>query len=424
MNYEFKIADDHKRRLWGFSFDNLLMNKKVQISDGEEAKIIEGLEKRLTIVSNFNDKKYFDPHAAEDAATRLAQYYRKQSNPEDIKRVLLKYGNAFEQNSKEASGLLAIGWLQKVESVYRDFGLKSEADDLLNVIRQRGPDAQKDMKAIKVEREISREEMDNYINAMLEGDIDIATAKIAFYHVPKKDEVAEQVKDISKNNPISFLVPAIIQGHDGRTVAKVGSLEDDFDGHVIRQIAQNMQFSSIFLRNVIYRFQDKFSVTPDSAIKELLKSPVFTKEKTEIIKRGLEAYCSGDHIVAVHLFVPQIEDAIRKLLELCGGTTYKRVRNGGYHLKTFGEMLRDELIRESLGEDAALYLQILYTDPRGWNLRNDVCHGISLPNQFCIEVSDRVFHTLLLLGQIREQKKQSNKEGKTVKPNDTESSGV
>lgn len=404
LTYELKIASDGKKGGCGLSFDSLLMNKKIQLSDGEQASILDDLEKRLDITSNFCDKDSFDQFAAKDAATRLAQYYRKQDRPDDVERVLLKYGSVFEHISKDASGSLAIAWLQGVESVYRNFGLKDEADRLLNIIRQRGPDAQKDLMSIPVEQKIPREEMDNYLNEMIEGNIDEVIIRIAVHYVPKKDEVVRQMKDLAQNNPLLFDMPAAIQGRNGRTVAFVGSLEEDLDGRIVMQVTQNMLFSSIFLRRVICGFREKFSVTPDSIIKELYKSPIFANGKAEIIRRGLEAYWNGDHLVAIHLLVPQIEGVTRKLLELSGGTTYKRSRNEGYHLKTFDEMLRDERVCKAIGQDAALYLRILYTDSRGWNLRNDICHGISLPNEFCIQVSDRVFHTLLLLGHIREQK--------------------
>ncbi len=406
IDFEDKVADDSKRGLWGFSFDTLLMDKKVRLSDGQIAKIVNTIEERLERVSDFDNKKSFDPFASESAATRLAQYYRKQNRPNDVKRVLLKYGNAFEKISEEASALLAITWLQKVESVYMDFGLKDEADQILNVIRQRGPDVQKDMKPITLETEISHEEMENYVNEMIDGKISTAMARIVFHHIPKKDEVTLQLKDLAKEHPLSFLFPMTIQDHDGRTIAHIGSLDNDLDGHIVRGITQDIQFTSIFLRNVLLKFQEKFSVSSDSIIVELYKSPLFMKEKADIIKRGLDAYFGGDHVVAIHLLIPQIEGAIRKLLELTGGTTYKQGRSGGYFLKTFDEMLRDERIVLSIGEDFAFYLRVLYTDPRGWNLRNNVCHGISLPKQFCIQVTDRIFHTLLLLCQVRELKNQ------------------
>ncbi|MCE5340078.1 MAG: DUF4209 domain-containing protein [Planctomycetaceae bacterium] len=404
IDFEGKIADDSKRGLWGFSFDTLLMNKKIKLVDEQAKNIIDDLETRLDRVSNFDNKESFDPFAAESAAIRLAQYYRKQNNPDDIKRALLKYGGAFEKISKEASGLLAITWLQKVESIYRDFGLKDEADKLLNIIHNRGPDAHKDMKPISVKTEIPREEMDNYVNAMTAGEIDKVMTMIVIQYIPNKSETQKELKNTSKNFPLSFLFSNALQDHNGRTIANIGSLEEDIDGHIIMQIAQDMQFISIFLRNVLHKFKEKFSISSDSIIGKLSESPVFTKEKMNIVKRGLDAYFNEDHLVAIHLLIPQVEDAIRKLLELAGGTISKQNRYGGYDYKTFNEILRDDVIVQLLGEDAVLYFRVLYTDPRGWNLRNNVCHGISLPNQFCVQITDRIFHSLLFLGLIRERK--------------------
>ncbi|MHB0947337.1 MAG: DUF4209 domain-containing protein [Sedimentisphaerales bacterium] len=404
IDFEGKVADDSKRGLWGFSFDSLLMNKKIQLFDKQEKKIIDDLETRLDRVSNFDNKKTFDPFAAESAAIRLAQYYRKQNQPDDIKRVLLKYGGAFEKISKEASGLLAIAWLQKVESIYRDFGLKDNADQLLNIIHHRGPDVHKDMKSISVKTEITREEMDNYVNAMTVGEIDKVMTRIVKRYVPQKGETQQELKNTAKDFPLSFLFSQVIQDHNGRTIANIGSLEEDIDGHVIRQISQDMQLISVFLRNVLYKFKEKFSISSELMVAELSKSPVFIKEKLDIIKKGLDAYFNEEHLVAIHLLIPQVEDAMRRLLELAGGTVSKQNRYGGYDFKTFNEILRDNVIVQLLGEDIVLYFRILYTDPRGWNLRNNVCHGISLPNQFCAQITDRIFHSLLFLGIIREQK--------------------
>lgn len=405
ISYEEKKSDD--KRSWDASFDMLLMDEKVQLEEEQEIKIIEGLESWLEQVSNYGDKESFDPFDAESAAERLAHYYRAKNKPEEVHRVLLKYGRAFEQISASASGSLAIAWLQKVESVYRNFGLKDESDKLLNIIRQRGPDAQKDLKPISVKQEISREEMDNYVNAMLDGDINTVMSRIAVNHIPEKNKEIQTIKDLAQKNPLSYDMFTVIQDRNGRTIARIGPLEKDLDGHLVKHIAQGMHFSYIFLLNALHKFKEKFSISSDSIITELSKSPVFAQEKADILKKGLDAYFNGDHLVAIHLLIPQVEDSIRRLLELTGGTTYRPSRSGGYFLKTMDEMLRDDGIIKSLGEDANLYMRVLYTDPRGWNLRNDVCHGICMPEQFCQPIADRVFHTLLILGLIRERKEET-----------------
>ena len=52
------------------------------------------------------------------------------------------------------------------------------------------------------------------------------------------------------------------------------------------------------------------------------------------------------------------------------------------------------------------YLKILFTDNRGWNLRNDVCHGMIEPELFTKQSADRVLHALLSLGLVRYKEEQ------------------
>ena len=100
--------------------------------------------------------------------------------------------------------------------------------------------------------------------------------------------------------------------------------------------------------------------------------------------------------------IPQIEDGFRNLIVKAGGAVYKPGRNGGINLKNFDEILRDKIIMDVFNEDIALYLRILFTEPRGWNLRNSVCHGLIPTQQFNSYIADMVFLALLLLGQVRE----------------------
>ena len=74
---------------------------------------------------------------------------------------------------------------------------------------------------------------------------------------------------------------------------------------------------------------------------------------------------------------------------------------GSVYLKTLDEILRDERILMAMGEDASLYFRVLFTDPRGWNIRNSVCHGVCFSETFNFQVADRIFHVLLVLAQLR-----------------------
>ena len=70
-------------------------------------------------------------------------------------------------------------------------------------------------------------------------------------------------------------------------------------------------------------------------------------------------------------------------------------------LKTFDELLRNKSVVAVFGEDTPLYMRVLFTDRRGVNLRNNVCHGMAPAGTFSLGTADRVVHALLILAQVR-----------------------
>ena len=108
---------------------------------------------------------------------------------------------------------------------------------------------------------------------------------------------------------------------------------------------------------------------------------------------------------AVHLLVPQIENALRVLVETAGKSILKPARGGGFHLKVLDDLLREPIITQVFGEDIVFYFCTLLVDQRGWNLRNCVCHGLCDTSEFGPRMSDRIIHVLLCLALVRKKNK-------------------
>lgn len=66
-----------------------------------------------------------------------------------------------------------------------------------------------------------------------------------------------------------------------------------------------------------------------------------------------------------------------------------------------GDVLRDPIIERCFNKDIQIYFKVLFTEPIGWNLRNDVCHGLSEINTFSNYTADRLIHVILILGLLR-----------------------
>ena len=404
IDFEDKIAKDDKPGLWVFAYDLLLLDKKVSLKDIQKNKIINDIENRLQRLSLIKESKNLNPWAAEAAATRLANYYRNQNKADEVKRVLIKYHKIFEISINSASPIQASAWLQHIYRIYLEYGLKNEAENITIKLRNMGPQINRELKPISHSMQISKKQMDDYVEAMIDGNLEHVLVRIASQYIPKKDEIENQIAELSKNAPISFLFSKQIQDHRGRTVAVVGSLEGDLIGNIVRQSSQNMQISSIFLREVMENLILKFNLSYKEFIEYFYNSPIFEEEKKEIIEKGIMAYLENNYLISIHLLIPQIETAIRNLIEKSGGSVLKPARNGGFNLKTLGDILRDPILVNVFSEDVALYFRILLTDQRGWNLRNNVCHGILPSDSFLNTIADRIIHVFLCLSLVKEKK--------------------
>lgn len=406
--FEDSIADDSKLGLWGFSYDLLIENNKIKLLSVIEEKIMHDLEERLSRVSDPSEKTTFNPWAVESAARRLASFYRSKNENENARRVLLKFGAAFDEAVKNGSALQASAWLQKVHSVYLDYGLRAEADQVANKLRDIGSKVNDEMKPISQEITVPKEEMDAYMESMVKGDIDTVFVRIAIQFVPKRDQIENQLNELSQKNPLSYHIPKQIQDDKGRPISSIGPLKDDLEGNVVHLASQNMAISAMFLRPVMKALISRFELTPQKIVDHLYKSPVFDEDKKEIILSGIKAYFEDNHLVSIHLLIPQIESVVRNIVERTGGSVLKPSRTGGLQLKTLDELLRNDKFVEVLGDDIALYLRILLTDQRGWNLRNDVCHGLSPASVFQVNLSDRLVHAILCLALVREKTESQN----------------
>lgn len=401
--YEDAITDDSKLGLWGFAYDLLFENDKVKLTAAQKQKLIDDLEGHLQRASKPTNKEEIDPWAVEAAALRLAKYYRKVGRGEDTKRVIVTIGDAFMQTSSEASALQTSAWLQRVHATFKEFGLSDEAEKISIKLREIGEKTKSELKSISLTVKFPKEMIEKYIVALIEGNLDEVLPRIAEHYVPKKSEVEKQLKELASKAPIAFLIPRELQDNMGRPLAKVGSLEEDLAGHTVKQMSQNMAIESIFLRQVLESLVKKYPTFENLCIDYLFRSPVFEEGRKSIIEWGIKEYLNGNHMTAVNLLIPQIENALRVLLEKAGGSVLKQARDGGFHYKVLEDLLREPLLVQVLGEDIAFYFRVLLVDPRGWNLRNLVCHGLCDASEFGPSMSDRIIHVLLCLALVSEK---------------------
>jgi hypothetical protein len=401
IRYIASVAKDDASGLWSCPFDLLIENKKVTLPAALREAIISDLEGRLARLSTPESSGSVDPWGAEAAAIRLARFYRTQQKKDDVRRVLKLYGECFVKLAEQASALVGSSWLQKVHEVYRDFELSGDADELAVNLRAINAKVGQQLRPMRQTIEVSTEEMETFLAAIISDGLEQSLTRVAVEFSPRRDRAEQEVQKIAKSAVLYSMLNMKIVDHDGRPVASVGGTKEDLPGRIIWHVHQEMIFSGMFLYAALERLAELYHPTPAEICDYLYQSPIFPTEQRSLIEYGVKAHLSGDSVGVIHVLIPQIEGAIRHLAHLLNVPLYKPHRNGGMLLKNLDELIREEFVAKVLGADRVTYLQALFSDQRGWNLRNDMCHGIKPAKDFQQPTANRVFHALLNLALLR-----------------------
>jgi len=117
--------------------------------------------------------------------------------------------------------------------------------------------------------------------------------------------------------------------------------------------------------------------TPRAAHLEFLlrANPFIQSGHAQIFLRGLHAGLMGDMMMAVHLLVPQLENALRFVLNQRGIDTATIDSEGLEQNKALGKLLEFAELRELLGDDLIFELRGVFCEQSGYNFRNRLAHG-------------------------------------------------
>lgn len=401
--YEYKVAKDYDAGIWGRIF-LLMLDNIEEFTQEEKDEYVSRLEQRLNNLTNKNidgkGNERFDPFVIEQAVELLAQYYNKNSDRDNLQRVLIILYDSYKKVTSQFSAMQKQMHLEKLYRMFDSYQFKDKAKEILAELQNSSNNILDEMSKIEVPFKIPQDKFKEYINEMTSGTKEEVLEKFIIQYIPNKEDLEKQLLNTSKNAPLFALCPIQLYDYKGRPISKIGNIEYDLDGNLALHISKTLNFSAVFLHATIQENINKKNFSKENIMHFLQDCPLFENDRQEIISRGIDAYFNNDYLTMLHLLIPQIENAVRNIVELSGHSSLKRQKNNnGFQLKTFEELLGDDAVL-SIGKDFAYYLRIVFTDQRGWNLRNLLCHGIAPMAFFNQMTADRVFHTLICIGSL------------------------
>src|SRR5437899_968444 len=335
----------------------------------------------------------------EVAAMSLASLYRRRNKADDFRRVLLKYKDAFVGISKVASGAIASAWLDEVHAALIQHGLTKDAQELEPLLRAHGKRSMDELKKVGASISISQDEIEAVYRSLTSGTTEDSLLRLADAFIPRREDIERHMRALSTNAPLLARIQIVKTDDEGRKLVSVGSQESDPEGRLFHHVAEQLKVSVPFLRAILGRAIARVPMEARLMMTQVRESPVFVESRYGLIEEGLRLLFAEQHMAAVHVLIPQIEYAIRHLAEIIGVPTLRRNKQGGLDARTLDELLK--AVAGVLGDEQVLYLRVLLSDRRGWNLRNDVCHGLLPSEAFGPAMTDRVLHVLLLLTALR-----------------------
>jgi len=395
------VAVPHLPGTWVFLFDSLYANRKVELTDEQEAKLIGSLENILAkCATNGQNLNVF---AAEHAAQRLERHYTRIERPQEVDRVTRAFGNVIEKLGEGGRAAEALVCLQALIKRYQERGMAEDAGRANQLLSGLMEKLRGELWEVSATVPIPADKLEEYLSALTSGGLAEAIGKIASRFTPRIKEVRKSLQDAENNFPFSSMLGTHIVRDTG-IVAQAGSISADPESRLLMQLTEFMDLATPFLAWTIDRTRELYSPSSDDIVDALYHSPAFDPDRRDLIRNGIEAYLSDDFVKGVHVLLPQIEHTLLRLAENLGVVTRKPSRHNPNAMQWINlyEVLQDALVQECLGEDLTRYLQVLLVDPLGHNIRNHVCNGHLKPEDFTRQLADRVFHVLLALSLIRE----------------------
>ena len=410
LNQKDKIAglidiiinlEENEKSEFGFALRTLIDSKIVNDQDVEN-RILKILDKKFSDELEKAESENY-PWEIDRMATILATYHRGKGDLNKAKSIIKKSGDVIISISSEENGTQASMYLEHLNKVYGDFQLNDEIPDLLVLLRKKQKEIE--LTTVSTSYSISAAELSNFIDPLFTDEVKLIIAKIAYRFVPDKEKLEEDLQVIN-SDPLRMIFSEKNIDGEGRTLANLSP--QDKEGELMNQLCSTFQKSGFYLFKTIESLINEDILIGSDFNTMLENSPIIDEDRIGIIKSSIENTIKGEFVIGMSLIIPQLEDAIRNLVEQGDGAILKRKRNGSYQLKTFDEVLRDSTTVQVLGENICFYLRSVLTDQRGLNLRNDLCHGNLSFNSFNPDSAGRVLHCLMLILLVKNESNTDN----------------
>lgn len=395
-----------KKKLFSIFLDEEKKNSCIMLPI---AKLINelGIDEERKDLASLLTKKAYDLkknnhfEAAASYFTFLSRIYDQSSDEESRTKSLVEVAKCFQleadsriNNSNMIANYyyrIALESYRNVPRQHRDsYGVNEEIKSIREKITISGEASLSEMKIIRTpEIDISRI-VNSSIN-LLANKNTLQKALFCFaclYNGPNYAEFVESAKQAIKKNPLAKMFGSTHMSTDGRVIEKTPqlNLSESEDDHAYKLVLHE-QIQQLFQVEVHVVVMGKIlpalrqlcmehRLTKDFIISICHHSPIVSNDRENLLGNALWLGFEDRFDLAIHILCPQLEHVVRSELKRAGAHTSNTNQFGVENENGLGTLMELPEAKQVFGENLVFEIKSIFTESLGYNLRNQVAHGL------------------------------------------------
>jgi len=349
--------------------------------------------------ANLKDKFHFD--AARSYLDLAARKFEQSSDEKGRVDSLLSIADCFEKEGDSrlsGSNLVANSFYENAIQAYRRVPTKHRDDhdfgNKIQVIRAKitssGKASLEEMALVR-SPPFDISEMVEAATAHVAGKNSLEEALLYFvglYPGPKYQCLASSARESIRESPLLSILGSSYISEEGRIVAKTpaanfdGTYESSANKAVLnRQVHQVLksEIQMVVEGEVLPglgQILREYRVTKEFLGAVCHQSPIVPEGRDQLLAFALWLGFEYDFGNAIHLLCPQIENIVRVQLKEFGALTSNIDREGIENENGLSALMGLPESKDVFGSDLAFEIESVFTDALGFNLRNEVAHGL------------------------------------------------
>lgn len=397
QNFLLKIFEDSK---FEDNFDCLDINELLLVSKIDISQNLNVLEKLELFAEESENKVGF--WKAREYYQAVRTWYGKMSNYENVNRLTVNIAENFVKEAEHQKNLhmAAAKFYENAIQEYRlipvkdreSFNIDKKIHEIYQLMAKSNQLVHTQMQVISSDP-IDISQLVNIAESSIEGK-SIHEALLNFVnitYISDFDKLKKSSKKRLNSSLFSRLFGATYYSADSRVIAKTeGGLDNSGEAYETQLEAQIQREYSIDIelstKGSIFPAFDQLllehTISRDYIQSICLNSSIVPRDRAIIWAEGLYFGFEENFLVSTHLLIPQVEHLIRVILKQNDIKTTVLEPNGIEIEKGLSTLIEEPILEEILDKNLVYELKFLLTKAIGYNLRNNVAHGLSSRNVF------------------------------------------